>query len=542
MFCFLSLTAFTPSASAAENLSEPVSGAESGEAAAAAAQPVPEEPTFEIREFQLQGNTIYPTPRLLEILDDVTGEGRTAADVERGRDLLERFYHEEGYPTVLVNIPEQSAEGGSIRLQVIESRIGSAKVSGNRYFSTQRILERLPSLAPGTILHVPEVQQEVARVNRTPDLKVTPAMSPGKQLGTVDVELKARDRSPWHGSLELNNRNSNNTKPLRLNAALRYDNLWNREHSLSLQYQTAPQQLDQVQVFSGSYSLPAPWHQDQTLVLYGVVSDSNTAFGEGFETQGKGTIVGGRASIPLTPYGAYSHSALLGLDYKDFQESTGIAGSSEGEITTPVQYLPLSFAYSGVLPDDGGLTLFSAGLNLSFRGLVSRQEDFRDKRFKARGNYLVATLGAERRQRLPAGLGFLLKLDGQIADQPLIANEQFAAGGMGSVRGYRESERLGDNGFHATLELASPDLAPVLKLGERFRMAPYLFYDCALLWVKEPLAGQESFMELQGAGLGLRGFMFADLEYQLDWGFALSDSTSVRAGDNLLHFKVKYQF
>jgi len=537
------MTAFTPAGLAAQAPADSARAEEGGQPAPSApAQSVEQDPSFEIREFQLQGNTLYPTPRLLDLLEELTGNGRTAADVERGRDLLEKFYHEEGYPTVLVNIPEQSAESGSIRLQVIESRIGAAKVTGNRHFSSKRILARIPSLAPGTVLYLPDVQREVAKVNGTPDLKVMPAMAPGKKLGTVDVELKAEDRRPFHGSLELNNRNSNNTQPLRLNAALRYDNLWDREHSVSLQYQTAPQKPDQVQLFSGSYSLPAPWNEDHTLALYGVVSDSNTGFGEGFHTQGKGTIVGLRSNIPLPPHGAYSHSALLGLDYKNFQERTGIAGSSEGEVKTPLQYLPVSFAYSGVLPDSDGLTLLNAGLGMSFRGVVTHQQSFADKRYKARGNYLVATLGAERRQRLPAGMGLQLKLDGQIADQPLISNEQFSAGGMGSVRGYRESEIPGDSGVHAVAELSLPDLAPRLGLAERFSIAPYLFYDCAALWVKEPLPGQESSLTLQGTGTGLRGHLYRDLEYQLDWGIALSDSTNIKAGASLVYFKIKYQF
>ena len=507
-----------------------------------ASLPVEPDPTFEINEFRVEGNTLFSSDKLSDLLDDLIGSGRSAADVEKARDTLERFYHDAGYPTVLVNIPEQSAEGGEIRLQVIESRIGATRLTGNRHFSSAQILRKLPSLAPGAILFVPQVQLEIGKVNRNPDLKVVPAMVPGTAPGTVDVELKAEDQRPFHGSLELNNRNSANTTALRLNGALHYDNLWNREHALSLQYQLSPQNPDQVEVFSGSYSLPAPWNADQSLVLYGVRSDSNTAFGEGFHTVGKGSIIGARAIVPLPPQGSYGHSAVLGLDYKKFDEVTGFVGSSAGDVTTPIEYLPFSLSYSGSLPDSSGLTLFSAGLNLSFRGAVAQQESFLSKRFLARGNYLSATMGVERRQRLPGGAGFLLKLDGQIADQPLISNEQYSAGGMESVRGYQESALLGDNAFHATTELSAPDLAPQLGLGGRFQALPYLFYDCAALFVKEPLPGQDSAMNLQGTGIGVRGIMFRDLEYQLDWAYALSDAGSTMTGDTMIHFKVKYQF
>jgi hemolysin activation/secretion protein len=542
-FCFLSLTVLSSAAQAKND----APAAEAGQGAdvspkKTADQPAEPEPTFEIGSFKVEGNTLFSTDRLTDLLDDLTGTDRTAADVERARDLLEKFYHEQGYPTVLVNIPEQSAESGMIRLQVIESRIGSARVTGNRFFSSARILERLPSLSPGTILFVPAVQSEVTRLNRTADLKVTPAMVPGKEPGSVDVELKAEDQRPLHGFLELNDRNSPNTSLLRLNAGIHYDNLWNREHSVSLQYQVSPQKPSEVEVFSGSYIMPAPWNHDHSLVLYGVLSDSNTGFGEGFHTVGKGSIVGLRYSLPLPERDRMVQNVVLGFDYKKFDESTGLVGSPEGDTKTPIEYLPFSFAYSGSLTDSGGTTLFNAGLNISFRGAVAREQAFGNKRVDSRGNYLAAIAGAERRQTLPGGFAFLLKLDGQLADQPLIANEQYTAGGMESVRGYRESALAGDNAFHAVAELSAPDLAPRFGLGERFRIAPYLFYDCAALWVKDPLPSQDSAMNLQGTGVGARGILFRDLEYQVDWAVALSDTASTKAGDSLIYFKIKYQF
>jgi len=336
---------------------EAVPAAESGTAAPAPKGDPEPEPTFPINEFLVEGNTLFSTDRFSDILDDMAGSERTAADVERARDALEKFYHDQGYPTVLVNIPEQSAEGGAIRLQVIESRISSTTVLGNRHFPTVQVLRALPSLAPGAVLYVPDVEREIGKLNRNPDLKVIPAMTAGKQLGTVEVELKVEDKSPFHGFLELNNRNSPNTSALRLNAGLHYDNLWSRGHSLSFQYQLSPEKPKEVEVFSGSYTLPAPWNADRTLVLYGVSSDSNTAFGEGFHTVGKGSIVGTRYVVPLASVGAYSHSAVLGVDYKNFREVTG---SGAGGVTTPVEYLPFSLTYSGSRPDSGGL-IFSAG-------------------------------------------------------------------------------------------------------------------------------------------------------------------------------------
>ena len=328
---------------------------------------------------------------------------------------------------------------------MIESKISVTKVTGNRYFSTEQILDKLPSLAPGTIIHAPDVEKEIGKVNRNPDLKVTPTnMAPGKDLGTIEVDLKAEDQRPFHGSLEVDNRNSHDTTPLRMNLAAHYDNLWGIDHSLGVQYQFSPQNFNEVEVVSGSYTLPAPWDRDTSIVLYGVYSNSNTtSFSTGFNSIGKGDIIGARYIIPFPSYSTFNHTAILGFDYKHFDESTGLAGNPAGMSSTPVEYMPLTLAYSVSLPDSTGTTMFNAGFNMAFRGLIAKAQNFDNKRFEARTNYFYTSLSLDRQQKLPGGAGLGVKLDGQVADQPLISNEQYPAGGMENVRGYKESEAMG---------------------------------------------------------------------------------------------------
>ena len=53
------------------------------------------------------------------------------------------------------------------------------------------------------------------RLNRNPDFKVSPVLSPAREIGLVDVELKVKDEFPLHGSLEVNNRGTHETSELR---------------------------------------------------------------------------------------------------------------------------------------------------------------------------------------------------------------------------------------------------------------------------------------------------------------------------------------
>jgi hemolysin activation/secretion protein len=517
-----------------------------GAAAAAAVQralapPEPEDPSsFEIKRFEVNGNTLL-SPQLIEkTLKPFAGRSKKAEDVENARDALEKQFHDKGYPTVLVNIPEQSVETGVVRLEVIQSRIGRVRVSGNEYFTIAKILKELPSLREGEILYLPKVQEDLAGINRNPDIKVAPILGPGEEPGTIDVELKVKDKLPLHASWELNNRNTHDTTDLRMNTQVRYDNLWQRDHSVSLQFQTSPQDIEQVFAVAGSYVLPAPWGRDNVLAVYGLYTDSNTAFGSGFSTVGKGWVAGFRNVIPLPAVGDYAHNLSLGMDYKDFEDNLSVE-ETEGS-ATKLQYLPLSFAYNSSMKDTFGVTQFSSGINMAIRGLVTRQEEFQEKRYNSRGNYIYLTGGLERTQSLPYGLGLFGKVDGQISDQPLISNEQFIAGGLKSVRGYKETEATGDDGLHFTVEFLLPDVVGYTPWKERGGLTPYIFYDFAWVKLKEPLPGEDKNTDLQGAGVGLRGAFTEHLDFELAWGMALAKTEKTDKGDSDVYFVIKGQF
>jgi len=499
---------------------------------------------FKIDSFEVTGNTVLPEDEINQVMQSMTGPDKTSKDVETARTTLEAFYREKGYPTVMVNIPEQPVTEGIIKLEVIEGRIRTMNVTGNRYYTKEKIVKDLPSFAPGEILYMPQARRELNIINRNPDFKVAPVLMPGKYPGTVDVEMKVKDKMPLHASLELNNRATHNTTDLRLNGVIHYDNLWQKEHSASFQFQTSPEDTDEVRALSGSYLLHAPWNDEHLLAVFGVWSDSDTAFGQDFQVIGKGFLVGVRYVIPLPEYFSYSHHMTLGIDYKEFEELLDFqeSGEESQDETLPIRYMPLSFVYGAFLPDSSGQTSFTAGLNLGFRGAVSQQREFENKRYKSRGNFVIAELGLERTQKLPAKFQGWVKLSGRVTDQPLISNEQFNAGGMTSVRGYKESEALGDNGFQSSIELRSPELMSLMKATNQVSIIPYLFYDYAALRNKDPLPSEKQPGDLQGAGAGLRGDITRYLSYQVDWGFALSDSDKTESGDSMVHFTVKGAF
>ena len=85
-------------------------------------------------------------------------------------------------------------------------------------------------MAEGTVPNFTDVTRDVVAMNKLADLRVTPALQPGVEPGTVDIELNVKDKLPLHAAVELNNRYSADTTHLRLNGSVTYSNLWQAGH------------------------------------------------------------------------------------------------------------------------------------------------------------------------------------------------------------------------------------------------------------------------------------------------------------------------
>jgi hemolysin activation/secretion protein len=431
-------------------------------ARAGVAQQPAEEPTFDILEYRVEGNSVLPKLAIERAVYPHLGEKKRIGDVEKARVALEKAYRDAGYATVVVNVPQQKVDKGVVVLQVIEGRIERVRVTGSRYYSQGSILERVGAAGPNEVPYFPEVQRQIDRLN-TADRRVTPVLRPGTAPGTTELELKVSDQLPLHGSVELNNRYSPGTTQLRLTGALRYDNMFQRDHSFGVQYQTSPQDTSQVKAAVATYVIPLA---SGSVYGYYVNSDSSVAAVADVTVLGKGRIAGLRRMWYLPGAPGFGHSLTAGVDYKNFDQ---VAPNLE----TPVHYMPFSLDYSGNAQGKSGTTQYSLATVFSFRGVGNNADDFANARFRAQPNFFILRWDVQRNQNLPWwGLSLGMRFDGQLADQPLINNEQYFAGGLMNVRGYLESEALGDRAVHGSLELRGPNIAGDSDRLHRGRAAP----------------------------------------------------------------------
>jgi len=516
-------------------------------AAAAEAAPSPTPATaaigpYYIREYRVQGAHKLDSLAVGEAVYPYLGPGRSDEDIEHARAALEQAYHDKGYQTVIVQVPQQSAKSGVIVMQVVETKIGRLRVRGSHFYLPSRIRAAVPSLAEGTVPNFNDVTRDILAVNQWPGRTVKPSMKQGAEPGTVDIDLDVEDKMPLHGSLDFNNRYSAYTSNLRLNASLSYDNLWQLGHSAGFSMQISPENEREGKTYSAYYIARFANPDWPALLLQGTKQDSLVSTLGDAVSVGKNESAGTRFLFNLPGGAGFYQSFNFGADYKRTKQLTIVPTANSLQlVNTTLTYFPFTASYSGTWVQPGALTELNADLVFAIRGLGSSDADFSDNRYKASNSFIYLRGDLSHTHDLPGGFQIYGKVQGQVADQALTVNEQFAIGGASTVRGYLEAAALGDNGIAGTLELRSPSIIPTdAKKQDEWRV--YAFADAGYVALNDALPEQESHFELASFGLGTRISLFNHFNGSLDAGIPLTSQATAEVHDLLLTFRIEAEF
>ena len=524
---------------------------------AQAAVEVAAQDQFDIFEYVVNGNSVLSVNAVEKAVYPYLGEHRSIADVEKARAALEQSFHEAGYLTVFVSIPEQEVNAGVVKLDVLEGKVERLSVVGSRYYSLGKIRQNVTEFEEGHVPHFPTVQKQIAAVNINQDRVVAPVLRPGKSPGMVEVDLKVDDKFPLHASLEYNNRYTPNTTKTRLSGNLRYDNLWQRDHSIGLGFQVTPEDANEVKVFSGTYVIP---YAGDYWATYAVVSQSDISAVGDLNVVGNGNIYGLRYIHPMpSPVKSFNHNLTLGVDYKDFKENTRRLGADLG--SNPITYLPMLIGYTGNLVTPESTTKLDLNFVFSTKALVNEEAEFVQRRYLARPNFAYLRGQLEHTWTLPYQWQWYGSLGGQVTGDSLVSNEQFFIGGLDTVRGFLESSALGDTGTNLTMELRSP---PLQKYAGSWvnEMRLLAFYDYGLATTRDPVTlANDRFSQIEryilssyGFGLDVKAahglFMRLDFARVLQSSWILENGNTAplkpagmaESGDTRLHFKVGFDW
>lgn len=496
-----------------------------------------------LREIRLQGSTLLTNAEIERAVYPHLGPGRSAEDVERARAALQQLYHDKGYQTVSVQIPQQKVRRGVVVLQASEVAVGKLRVRGSQYHDLETIRRGVPSLAEGTVPNFNQVFEDVVALNQVPGQQVSPELLPGAEPGTLDVELNVEDSLPLHGSLELNNRNSANTTALRLNGSMRYDNLWQAGNGIGASFQVSPSDINEVQVFSGYYLARFSGLEKLTLTLSGMWQNSNIGTLGNAVSVGKGYTIGARANYALPMAKNYFQSISLGVDYRHSTQEIRTLGGSD---TVAIDYVPFTLGYSGTWMGETQTLSLYLGYTMHFRGMGSGTDEWAMNRYNADGGFSILRMDIGYTAELAENLEGYLRLHGQLTDRPLVNSEQSAGGGLDSVRGYYEGEVVDDQSLMGTFELRTDILNGLARelTDSSAYASTYLFADGGLFKRKDPLLGfgEKSSQYLASFGVGARFGFFEYLSGSINLGIPVIDGPSTRAWHPRATFVIRGDF
>jgi len=469
---------------------------------AAYAQPAAS-PAFEIKRFEVVGNTLLPQARLDAAVAPFVGTGKEFADIQRALEALEDTYRHSGWGIVQVTLPEQDITRGVVRFNVVEAKIGKVNIEGNQFFSDRNIRWSLPFLQEGKTPNSQDIAVNLQMLTEQPAKQTTVLLRSGEKDGEVDATVRIADVKPWSALVSIDNTGTNATGVFRLGAGFQYANLTGRDDVLNLQYVTSPSggHWNDVKIFGTGYHLPLYNLKSSIDLFYGYSNVNSGTVAGLFNVSGSGTIMGGRWNYYLPKLADYEHKIWLGFNWNDFHNNVSVAGIN---LVPDIVTHPVNLTYSGLwrLPKSE-LGFYTSLVRNLPGGTDGGQATFNQTRAGATAGYFLTRAGFNFVQQLPYDMQVRAKVGGQTTSDALIPAEQYGIGGPDSVRGFLLRQASNDKGVDGQFEVYSPDFGNAPGFGG-IRIRALAFFDWGYVKRNKPLPGETLSQTLSSAGVGLR--------------------------------------
>lgn len=497
-------------------------------------------PRFEIKRFEVSGNTLLEPDQIDATLRPFTGPAKAFADIEAARQALLIAYQEAGYGAVQVVVPEQQVSAGVVKLNILQAKISTIKIGGNKHFSNDNIRRSLPRLQEGQTPNTRDVAQDLRVANESPAKQVTVFFKTGERAGDVEATAQVSDDKPTKVFVSLDNTGSGETGFQRLGVGFQHANLFDKDHVITLQYATSPDHLNDVSVYGLGYHFPL-YGRKSSLDIYGGYSDVNSGtVADLFNVSGAGTVAGARLNYYFDKASDFEHKIGLSLDYRAYESNIDFSGTPLG---SDVTVHPISLSYSGQLRlENSGQIGFFAGVSRNIPGgNDGGQAAFNLARTGAKPGYSIIRLGAN--INYPFGNGWELQAlaDGQSTSAALVPGEQYGLGGLNSVRGFKEREVSNDSGYRATMEVYTPSFASAFKL-DNSRLRAVGFYDMGYVKRNKTQPGEIGSTGIASVGAGLRLSLGKNFNARFDYAFVLDGAPTRSDSEERGHFSLVYVF
>lgn len=448
-----------------------------------------------------------------KVLDDLVaadvGKKLTFGEIKAMAGKVEDYYHEKGYKIARVIIPKQNmTPGGVLKIQILEGRLGSVNVSGNKRYSSKLVTDTFYGFTqkdkPFTLA---EIERPLVLLNSRSGIAVNSTLAPGAQTGETNVEIEVKEESRVTGAIEFNNFGSKDSGEYRIVPYIALPNVTGAGDELSLFGVISPDSIDSWY-----------WQTGYVRPINSYGTSLNAYVGQGKNQVGNDYAVldikGENSSWGAGVSHRIVYSARTSLEFQSWFEWQDMDQQMLGYTTSNDNVRKLRVGANFDHTDSEGRTFISFNVHQGLgeiMGAMDNNDPYSSRAYaKADNRFTKSVLGVMRMQRFTPKLYGILNVTGQYSTDPLVAGEQMYTGGANTVRGQPQSCFMGDSGVLINAELRFS----VLPDASRLQLAA--FFDHGQTHLKNPIIGQKSSRALSGTGVGIRSNICKGLDLRFD--------------------------
>jgi len=488
-----------------------------------------------VQRVEVLGSTAFSPAELEAAVASFIGKEATFEDLLAIRAAITTLYTSNGYTTSGAFLPPQDLTDGVVKVQVVEGAIEKIEIQGLRRLRSDYVRSRLnlATQAPVNIRRLEEALQllQLNPLTSSVQAELSAGTSPGFSVLTVNV----KEAQPLTANFLVENRDSPSVGSIRGTAAIAHNNFLGFGDRLSVDYGVSKG----INSYNINYEIPVN-ARDGTLSL-SYNNSSSTIIEEPFgsldiNADSYTLSLGFRQPLVRTPTTEFT----LGLSF-DLRESQTyllenipfsfppVAESENGKSRLSVLRFSQDWVNRSTNRVLAARSQFSFGLD-AFDATVNNSGV--DGRF-------TSWLGQfQWVQALGRDTILIARTGAQLSFDSLLPIEQFSIGGIETVRGYRQNQRVADNGIVGSVEVRVPIVRQSSGFGT-IQLAP--FFDIGTVWNNNEEIPSPT--TLASLGLGLRWQLDRYFSARLDWGIPLIsvNNKGHSLQDKGLYFSIRFQ-
>ncbi len=507
---------------------------------------LPESKKVFLAKIEVQGNAIFSRRQIQSLVTPYELRDLSIKDINELCRKIQNKYAKAGYFLVRVYAPAQKIKDKTLVLQVMEAKLGTIEIVGNKHYKTKFIYSYFKRFL-GKTLHYGELLKTLLLLNENRNLKVGTIFQKGKEVGTVDMLLQVQDSTPIHLSADFNNYGSSVTALCRSGVRSDFGNVLQQGDTLSL-IGVVGVPIHQLRFVDAIYQTPLNTRGSELEFSF-LYSDFHVDKLKELHMHGRTQVAGIKFLQALQRTGRLNTDIYAGFEYKQIRNFAHHKTSAFDKLRVvslggKIDYMDSFRGHN--IADIGafcGIPNFLNGLSAVDDVLCSREG--------AGGRFLYVDANYQRIQTLPAWMSssyFFLNFQGQLSAYKLPLSEEFYIGGINTVRGYPLATALGDSGFCVNLELRVPPFfvgsypAPFTKKLWKDVLQFVGFVDHGEVFVYGGgIFHQVDRLYLTSAGLGARVFGPYGIDVSADVGFPLV-SRKHKTQDAIFYFRINKRF